>query len=431
MSQINNPVSVPWSQDFQKRGHPWHSMCSYLGSFPPLMAYSLISLLTDQGDTVLDPFCGRGTTHVECRLLDRLPLSSDLNPLAVAITKAKNTSVSFTDVISRIDELEQNFDLALYLPEALAQQDEIQLIFHSYVLAKLCYLRRNLLNSDDPVDVFLTGAALGIMHGSERKDGSSGYASISMPNTFSMSPNYVRRFVQEKRLQRVDRDIFQLLRDKAGRLLKDNDVFKIGGAVEQADAKNIEGVDTFQEHIGKVKLILTSPPYLNVVNYAKQNWIRMWFLKEDFEEVSSRLDDNLTLGSWIDFMEEVVVGLKKFLRSDGVIVLVVGDVARSSTNVISPARELIRRFEHDELFSYIGCISDHLNVEGKTTRVWKDTKGKATAIDRVLILSNNVPKLEAQGITGPLFESGEGARFEPELYRTHAREFAGLIDISN
>lgn len=363
--------------------------------------------------------------------MNRLPLSSDLNPLAVALTKAKNMSVSPDSVISRIDELERNFDLALYLPEALAQQDEIQLIYHSYVLAKLCYLRRNLLNSDNPTDIFLVGVVLGIMHGSERKDGSSGYASISMPNTFSMSPNYVRRFVQEKRLQRVDRNVFQLLRDKVDRLLKDHGSFKTEGEVELADVKSINTIDAFQKHAGKVKLILTSPPYLDVVNYAKQNRIRMWFLQEDFEEVSRALDDNLVLGNWIDFMESIVLELKKFLQSDGVMVLVVGDVARSSTNVISPARELIRRFEHDKLFNYIGCISDHLNIEGKTTRLWKETKGKATAIDRVLILSDTIPKLKMQSLVAPLFENDLDVSFDSEVYRTHAREFAGLANVSS
>ena len=69
----------------------------------------------------------------------------------------------------------------MYLPEDLAQPDEIHLIFHPRTLAQLCYL---------------IGCVLGVMHGGERKDGTSGYLSISMPNTFSMSPDYVRRFVQ-------------------------------------------------------------------------------------------------------------------------------------------------------------------------------------------------------------------------------------------
>ena len=52
------------------------------------------------------------------------------------------------------------------------------------------------------------------MHGGERKDGTSGYLSISMPNTFSMSPEYVRRFVQTKELNRVKRNVFDILKEK-------------------------------------------------------------------------------------------------------------------------------------------------------------------------------------------------------------------------
>ena len=56
--------------------------------------------------------------------------------------------------------------------------------------------KRKFLKSKLPVDKYLIGCVLGVMHGGERKDGTSGYLSISMPNTFSMSPDYVRRFVQ-------------------------------------------------------------------------------------------------------------------------------------------------------------------------------------------------------------------------------------------
>ena len=92
------------------------------------------------------------------------------------------------------------------------------LIFHPRTLAQLCYLRLVLIDSENAIDEFIVGAILGIMHGGERKDGTSGYLSISMPNTFSMSPEYVRRFVQTKQLNREFRDVFQLLREKTIRV---------------------------------------------------------------------------------------------------------------------------------------------------------------------------------------------------------------------
>ena len=410
-------VDTPWGKSRRSQFHPWHTMCSYLGSFPPQLARFFIERLSEPGDIVLDPFAGRGTTHLEARMAQRIPYSSDLNPLAVALTSAKNADVDIERVLERVNYLEQRFDLPLYLPVAQTQSPDIQLIYHPHTLARLCFLRRAIVGSSEPIDEFLVGAVLGIMHGSERNDGSSAYASISMPNTFSMAPNYVRKFILENALQRADRNVFNLLRDKVKRLMRNVPVVETAGKVVTADAKHLNNEPEFMSIRGRARLVLTSPPYLNVVNYAKQNWIRLWFLGENSDGVSDALDDTLPLGPWLDFMEEVVDGLVPFLSPNGIVVLVVGDVARSKSSVVSPARELLRRLHHDKQFSYLGAVSDYLNVGGKTTRIWKDTKGQATKVDRVVILSNSQP-----GHSGANREVQEMA----EAWATHAKEFAGL-----
>ena len=67
----------------------------------------------------------------------------------------------------------------------------------------------------------IAGALAGIMHGSHRRDGTSQYLSISMPNTFSMSPTYVAKFISEKGLRPPEQDVFERLRDKLARLYLD------------------------------------------------------------------------------------------------------------------------------------------------------------------------------------------------------------------
>ncbi len=156
---------LPWAGVSQRWGHPWHAMCSYLGSFPAPLARSFISMLSEEGDLVLDPFCGRGTTLLEARILGRTPLASDSNPIAVALARAKNATPSLDRVLERIDGLERRFDPSLYLPEARVQPDDIGLIYHPRTLAKLCYLRRRLMPASSPEDEFLAGVTLGVMHG--------------------------------------------------------------------------------------------------------------------------------------------------------------------------------------------------------------------------------------------------------------------------
>lgn len=394
--------ATPWGQLGQRWGHPWHPMCSYLGTFPPSLARAMITLFSEPGDAIMDPFSGRGTTLLEARSLGRTALVSDLNPMAVALSRAKNADVTLEEALHEIEHLRSAYDRVMFLPEAQVQPDDILLIYSPDTLAQLCYLRRRLVKPTTEVRAFLLGALLGVMHGAERQDGTSAYASISMPNTFSMSPNYVRRFVETKQLNRVGRDVFEILTQKVERLFKDAPPLESKGVVTVSDAKRLSENAELAEYLGRVRLVVTSPPYLGVVNYAKQNWIRNWLLTPaDYYSRHTDLDDNLSLPLWLEFIESTVAELKKFLTNDGIVVLVVGDVASTKSH-INLARHLIQRIKHDNVFSYVGVFDDYIGHDIKTTRIWKDTKGKATATDRIIVLSNQTPRFNLEGMSAAL-----------------------------
>ncbi len=382
---------TPWAKQSARDFDSWHSMCSYLGAFPAPLANYFIRYFSFEKDLVFDPFSGRGTTALEARILNRKSIATDLNPIALALSEAKNQNLTLDEIYLRIEELERKYDYALYQPEAISQSDDVHLIFHPRTLAQLCYLRRKLLNSDRPVDKYLIGITLGVLHGGERADGTSGYASIDMPNTFSMSPEYVRRFVQTKQLNRFYRDVFNLLREKTDRLYKKHAQLGQSGLIVRGDVKQLSKIEELKPFHKKVSLILTSPPYLGIVNYAKQNWIRSWFMNQDPIAVSKQLDDDLNLDEWVAFSKTFIVELKKFLKKDGVAVFVIGDVAKSKTSVISLAREFCLMVRESNLFENVWCFSDVIIDTDKTTRIWGDKKGIATATDRIVILSDINP----------------------------------------
>lgn len=67
-----------------------HGLHEYKGKFNPQVAKALLNIFgVCPGDNVLDPFCGSGTTLVECAHLGIRSFGADLNPLAVYITNAK------------------------------------------------------------------------------------------------------------------------------------------------------------------------------------------------------------------------------------------------------------------------------------------------------------------------------------------------------
>jgi DNA modification methylase len=66
-----------------------HDIHPYPSKFVPQIPRNLIARLSLPGETVWDPFGGSGTTALESVLLGRQAISSDLNPLAEVIGKAK------------------------------------------------------------------------------------------------------------------------------------------------------------------------------------------------------------------------------------------------------------------------------------------------------------------------------------------------------
>ncbi len=62
----------------------WHP-CRFVGQIPA----TLIGLLSELGETVLDPYCGSGTTLVEAQRLGRRPVGIDINPVAILTSKSK------------------------------------------------------------------------------------------------------------------------------------------------------------------------------------------------------------------------------------------------------------------------------------------------------------------------------------------------------
>lgn len=74
-----------WS--FEKRGTWASHTAQYRGNWPPQLVRNVILRYSKEGDTVLDPMVGGGTTPVECLLTGRNSISNDLNPGAISIVR--------------------------------------------------------------------------------------------------------------------------------------------------------------------------------------------------------------------------------------------------------------------------------------------------------------------------------------------------------
>lgn len=98
-------IAKSWSSNYGSHG--WHR---YIGRFPPHLVRSLINYFSlDSSSTILDPFCGSGTTLVEGKLLGIDSIGVDICPLSALISRAKSAFPSETQQLENAIEEYKDF----------------------------------------------------------------------------------------------------------------------------------------------------------------------------------------------------------------------------------------------------------------------------------------------------------------------------------
>lgn len=368
--------SLEWKNQPKNMGNTLHTMCSYMAMFPPSLPHYFIEKYSSPGDLILDPFSGRGTTALEACFQNRIGIGSDRNPLSYVLTFAKVEVPTKGRIIKRIKELEHGFNTKSV--DTKNVERNIKMIFNTYTLKQLQYLKKHLDWKTSNVDAFITAMVLGIMHGS-----SEGYLSLQMPNTFSMSPGYIKKYIGIHKLKKPKRDAFVLLLRKLERCYQKP---KVRGKVYFSDARKLTKIKK-----GEINLIVTSPPYTRLITYGKFNWIRLWFLGKNSKEVEHRLFTTQSLDRYKRFMSSVLTEFKRIMSSEGKIVLVIGDVPSKNNEMINLAELVWKECAQPLSFKKVEeTYEDIFNDGTKVSRIWGDKKLKvANKVERILVLQKS------------------------------------------
>lgn len=242
-----------------------NGVCPYYTMFPIDFPLEQLKLYPDT-TRVLDPFCGRGTTVYAARLAGVPAVGVDINPVAVAIARAKLAKASLTSVVKLATAL-----LAEPAGEA-PEGDFWEWCFHPDTLREVVTLRARLLTiKDTPTSDLLRAVILGSLHG-PRNVGEPSYLSNQMPRTYASKPDYAVRYWQARDLQPVRVNTLAVIRRRAERLLSDLPP-NTGGRVILGDA-----VGSVEQMRSKFDLIVTSPPYYGMRTYVSDQWLRAWFV---------------------------------------------------------------------------------------------------------------------------------------------------------
>lgn len=395
-------IEPEWKAQPRLWGHSLHPMCSYLASFPAALTHAFIERYSRPGDVVFDPFSGRGTGPLQAVVEGRIGVGNDLNPFAHLLTAAKLEAPTQAEARTRSTALRLAFagSAAGWLDRARSIQAdpaaggplpvpiEVALAFHERTFAQLLFLQAT-LDLQAPVDRFLAAAIAGILHGK-----TPSYLSTLMPNTFSMAPRYVRDFAERTGFQSPDRDAFDRLDAKLTRLFRDPTPRTAGIALlgDARDAGTRASAALRARSLpDRARLVLTSPPYLRVLKYGYYNWLRAWFLGFDSKAIDASLDDAHRRAPYVQFLREVLRDLRPALTEDGIAVLVIGDVAtdrgRAASDGLGLAERVWEESARPEGFRLAGIADDDIHAHRKMTKLWGREAGRATQVDRMLVLA--------------------------------------------
>lgn len=250
--------------------HRFHSLCPYFAMFPETFANKWINALTDPGDTVLDPFAGRGTAPFEALLLGRVGVGVDVNDVAACLNRAKLAAPAKQTLLRRVGELQAEFDPTAWEAAARHTSDFFRAAYHARTLAQLLYLRETLDWRQRRSDAMISALIMGGLHG---ETSSSRYLSNQMPRTISTKPLYSVGYWSKRGLVAPERDAFKLLREAVNFRYASQRPSLVGRAVH-GDMRTLP-----RAWVGEApRLIVTSPPYRAVTSYEEDQWLRLWFL---------------------------------------------------------------------------------------------------------------------------------------------------------
>ena len=294
----------------QRAGHSIHEI-SYRACYKPQLPAYFIQKFCKPESVVYDPFMGRGTTLIEAQLHGHKVIGNDINPLSKVLTSPRLNPPILTNIEKRLSEVDLSNDAEI--------DPDLLVFFHEDTLSEIygwrTYFQQEQL---DTVDAWLQMVACSRLTGH-----SSGFFSV-----FTLPPNLAasiasQRKINEKRNQKPEyRDTKALIYRKSKQLLRHNlpdhywrdDVVLLTESADNTPQIPDESVD----------LVVTSPPFLDIVDYEQDNWLRMWFCNIEIE--AGKIWQLKSLEDWVARMKDVLVELHRILKGTGKIAFEVGEV---------------------------------------------------------------------------------------------------------
>jgi len=347
-------------------GYLTHNYHPYPCKFVPQIPNQIIEQYSKEGDTVLDPFVGSGTTLTEASLLNRNGIGIDLNPVAVLSTKVKTSvlknkdkklvldflkKIEFESIKNYNDFLKENFD-----DTNVPKWNNLDHWFLPFVIKELSALKNIITKiNNTKVRNFLL----------------LGFSNVIIP--ISNQDSETRYVAVSKQIKKMD--LFVLFIKKINSMLKRNDDYALQRSnskikVYHDDARKLSKVDD-----KSVNLILTSPPYLNTFDYYLYHKSRIhWLGFEPSEVRKSEIGCHHTANKfdigypkYMNALSSIFSEFNRVLTDNGHIFIVIGDAMLESVRV--NALSVVEELAKENNFKIISVTDQKLKTSTRSFNV--------------------------------------------------------------
>jgi len=298
-----------------------HSLHPYPAKFPPQLPKKILEDYAIKGQTVLDPFCGSGTTLIEARIFGANAIGVDVNGLSVLLSEVKATPLTeqqFSIVQAFILKIEKVISKwkSENRPQIKIKEIEGQEHwFQNNVSEEITFLLNEISKqTDNDIQNFLKIVLSSIIVRVSNQDSDTRFAAIEK--------NVINGYTLEVFCKKA--------KEYNSRMAEFSELVHYSTELQvyNADSRNLDFIKD-----NSIDIIITSPPYANTYDYYLYHKFRMRWLDLDvkfaqYNEIGSRREYSSLKEKkekWNEDLIKCFAEMQRVLKPNHFAFIVIGD----------------------------------------------------------------------------------------------------------
>ncbi len=304
----------------------------------------------------------------------------DINPVSQSLLSGRLSIPEQKTLEQRLNQILSGSPAG----EGRSEFEELLVFYHPRTLDEICHLRSYLLQRAESGSLDALDRWIRMVTTTRLTGHSKGFLSVyTLPPNQAVSIDSQRRINQKRGQTPEYRSIRDIVLSKTRSLCS---------RINCAERRNLEqfgpssscfvgSCDSIDQIPSKeVDLIVTSPPFLDVVDYRKDNWLRCWFHGIDSRGLPIWQLRNVE--EWSAKMKRVFEELYRIVKPGGWLAFEVGEIRKGSIKM----ETLVLPIAEKAGFSP-ACLMINQQEFTKTANCWGvSNSSKGTNTNRILVL---------------------------------------------